>query len=250
MTVATQVPADRVRDLRGHGVRELTFPPRSVVLLAGIPGAGKTTLLRRLYALTGREHGPVRTDDGTVVLDSEHARNRWATWLRPIPYRYWRPLVHLTHYRRLWTAVTRGSGPIVLHECGTRGWLFRGLVRHAARHGREVHVVLLDVPAAVAWESQRQRGRRVHHGRFARHARRWRRMVADGAAGRPVLPGAVTVTLVDRQAAGRLRAVAFGVSAARPWIPRPRRPWPSVASPVGYGSSSLVKVASTRPSAP
>jgi predicted kinase len=231
MTLATLVQPERVRDLRGRDVRELTFPSRSVVLLAGIPGAGKTTLLRRLYALTGREHGPVWTDDGTVVLDSEHARNRWATWARPIPYRYWRPLVHLTHYRRLWQVVTRGTEPVVLHECGTRGWLFHRLVRHAARHGREVHVVLLDVPPSVAWESQRLRGRRVHRGRFARHADRWRRMVADAAAGRPVLPGAVTVTLIDRHAAGRLRALDFGSSAA--WVPATSatRPWRPTAVP-------------------
>jgi energy-coupling factor transporter ATP-binding protein EcfA2 len=206
---ATLVHRGRVRDLRGQGIGELVFPPRSVVLLAGIPGAGKTTLLRRLYTLTGQEQGPVTADDGTVVLDSEHARNRWISWLRLIPYPYWRPLVHLTHYRRLWSAVRQWSGPVVLHECGTRDWLFRGLVQHAARHGREVHVVLLDVPAAVAWESQRLRGRRVHQGRFARHANQWRRMVADGVAGRPVLAGAVTVTLVDRHTAERLRALTF-----------------------------------------
>jgi energy-coupling factor transporter ATP-binding protein EcfA2 len=210
MTVATLARPAPTRDLRGLEVHELTFPAGSVVLLAGIPGAGKTTLLRRLYALTGREQGPVWTDDGTVVLDSEQARNGWGTWLRPVPYRYWRPLVHLTHYLRLWAAVRRGSGPIVLHECGTRGWVFGGLVRHAARHGRQVHVLLLDVPAPVAQESQRRRGRRVHPGRFARHARRWRAMVADAERGRSVLPGARTLTLIDRRAANRLDRMDFG----------------------------------------
>jgi energy-coupling factor transporter ATP-binding protein EcfA2 len=209
MTVATLSQPHRVRDLRGQDVHELVFPPRAVVLLAGIPGAGKTTLLRRLYGLTGREQGPVHTDDGAVVLDSEHARNRWATWLRPIPYRFWRPLVHLTHYRRLWAAVRQGTEPIVLHECGTRGWLFHSLVRHAARHGREVHVVLLDVPAPVAEASQRLRGRRVHPGRFLKHARRWRRMVAKAEHGGEVLPEARTVTLIDRYTANRLTGLTF-----------------------------------------
>jgi hypothetical protein len=213
MTLITEVrpvrPQGRVRDLRGDpDARELTFPARSVLLLAGIPGAGKTTLLRRLYTLTGREHGPVWTDDGTLVLDSEHARNRWAVWLGQIPYRFWRPIVHLTHYLRLAKAIP-GAEPIVLHECGTRRWVFRGLVRHAARHGREVHVVLLDVPPPVAAASQRLRGRRVHPGRFLKHARRWRRMVAKAEHGGAVLPDARSVTLIDRYTADRLTGFTF-----------------------------------------
>lgn len=205
--VAVAGPA-RVRDLRGGDVDELVYPAHSVLLLAGIPGAGKTTMLRRLYTLTGREQGPVWTDDGTLVLDSEYARNRWAVWLRQVPYRYWRPVVHLTHYLRLFAAL-RWDEPVVVHECGTRGWLFRSLVRRAARHGRQVHVLLLDVPAPVAEASQRLRGRRVHPGRFARHARRWRAMVDTAVAGGPVLPGAGSVTLIDRPTADRLTTITF-----------------------------------------
>jgi hypothetical protein len=212
MTVLTEARPrlrGRVRDLRGDAdVRELAFPAHSVLLLAGIPGAGKTTLLRRLYTLTGCEHGPVWTDDGTLVLDSEHARNRWAAWLGQVPYRYWRPIVHLTHYVRLFAAL-RQPDPIVLHECGTRRWVFRTLVRRAARHGREVHVVLLDVPPSVAQASQRLRGRRVHPGRFERHARRWRRLVAKAERGGEVLPGARSVTVIDRYTAERLAGFTF-----------------------------------------
>lgn len=210
-TAIREVPQPgRVRDLRGRDICVLTFSPGAVVLLAGIPGAGKTTLLRRMYALTGRELAPVRTAAGAVVLDSEQARNRWGTRLRVLPYRFWRPLVHLTHYRRLWRAMRHEAGPIVVHECGTRGWAVRALAWYAARHGRQVHGVLLDVPAPLAWESQRRRGRRVHPRRFARHARRWRRIVTAAELGRAVFPGAATVTLVDRHTAGLLRDMDFG----------------------------------------
>jgi hypothetical protein len=197
MTVLDRAPA-RARE------RDLTFPDRAVVLLAGIPGAGKTTLLRRLYALNGTERAPVRRGS-TRVLDSEQARNRWAVRLRRLPYAWWRPLVHLTHYGWLWLALA-GPGPIVLHECGTRGWLFAALVRRAARHGREVHVLLLDVPAAVALAAQRERGRRVHPMRFDGHARRWRALLADPDA---ALGGAASVTLLDRASASRLTTIAF-----------------------------------------
>ncbi len=200
---------ERVRDLRGRDVCTLSFPPRGVLLLAGIPGSGKTTLLRCVYALTGREFGPVRMEGGAVVLDSEQARNRWVRRLWPIPYRYWRPLVHLNHYCRLWAAIRREAGPVVVHECGTRLWVVRALSWHAARHGRQVHGVLLDVPVPVARESQRRRGRRVHPRRFARHARRWREIVAGAERGTHILPGLATVTLLDRYAAGTLRRLDF-----------------------------------------
>jgi energy-coupling factor transporter ATP-binding protein EcfA2 len=202
-------PDARVRDLRDHPARRLTFPARGVVLLAGIPGAGKTTLLRRLYGLSGQERAPVRTAGGVLILDSEQARNRWAASLRRLPYKWWRPLVHLTHYAWLWLALGRPA-PIVLHECGTRGWLFAALVRRAARHGREVHVVLLDVPASVALAAQRDRGRQVHPVRFGTHARRWRRLVTNAErAEASTMPGAVSVTLLDRASAAHLRSLEF-----------------------------------------
>ncbi len=204
MTLLDESPA-RVRDLRERPADRLVFPDRGLVLLAGIPGAGKTTLLHRLYRLSGAERAPVRTSAGVLVLDSEHARNRWARWLRRLPYPWWRPLVHLTHYAWLWWALP-GAAPIVLHECGTRGWLFAALVRRAARHGREVHVVLLDVPAPVALAAQRDRGRQVHPARFGGHARRWRRLLDHAGT---ALPGARTVTLVDRPSARHLNSFEF-----------------------------------------
>lgn len=206
MTVLDRTP-NRLRDLREHPGPDLAFPDRAVVLLAGIPGAGKTTLLRRLYAMNGTERAPVRRA-GTLVLDSEQARNRWAARLWRFPYAWWRPLVHLTHLVWLWRALA-GPGPIVLHECGTRGWLFAALVRRAARHGRGVHVLLLDVPAPVARAAQRDRGRTVHPVRFDGHARRWRALLADPDA---TLGGAASVTLLDRESANRLTTITFGAS--------------------------------------
>jgi ABC-type hemin transport system ATPase subunit len=209
ITVLPATSQQRVRDLRGTAVDRLEFPARSMVLLAGIPGAGKTTLLRRLYTLTGRERLPVLGSDGALVLDSEHARNWWSAWLHGVPYRRWRPLVHLTHHVRLLRALRRDE-PIVLHECGTRDWLFQRIVDLAARHHRQVHVLLLDVSASAAQAGQVERGRTIHPGRFARHAHQWQSLLWQAQldpAG--VLPGATSVTLIDRATADRLSTIAF-----------------------------------------
>jgi len=63
----------------------LSYPVRSVVLVAGLPGAGKTTLLRRV-GLGGRAR----------VLDTDDVRAGGARW---------RPWVYLRHYARLVQAV-------------------------------------------------------------------------------------------------------------------------------------------------
>ena len=61
----------------------LRLPPAALLVVAGVPGAGKTTLLSRIDA------------PGSLVLDPEPIRARLARRLGPIPYRLWRPLVHL-----------------------------------------------------------------------------------------------------------------------------------------------------------
>lgn len=208
--MATAVPqGSRIRDLRGRPVQRLVYPPGCVLVVAGVPGAGKTTLLRRLYPLTGRERAPVTTAGGVLVLDSEQARNRWRAWLRPIPYQYWRPLVHLTHYLRLWRSVD-GDGPLVLHECGTRARLFSAVVRRFARHHRDVHVILLDVPVSTARDGARGRSRPLNLAGFERHAVRWTRLLArlDHEPDQ-VLPGARSITVLDRASADRLSTVEF-----------------------------------------
>lgn len=185
------------------------YPPRCLLVVAGLPGAGKSTLLRRLYALTGNEREPVRTAGGALVLDSEQARDRWQARLGHIPYRYWRPLVHLTHYLRLWRLVDH-EGPVVLHECGTRPRLFLAVVRLAARHRREVHVILLDVPASLARQSARARSRLLHLAGFERHAARWTRLrvLLEQRPDRALLGGR-SITMLDRAGVNNLSIVEF-----------------------------------------
>lgn len=206
----------RIRDLRDGTVDRLVYPPYSLLLVAGIPGAGKTTLLRRLYGLTGRERNPVRTSpDGVVVVDSEQARNWWAAHLSRVPYRCWRPLVHLTHYLRIWRALAQ-HGPVVAHECGTRPRLFAILVRRAAHHQRDVNVLLLDTPPAVAFTDAQNRPRPLHVACFRRHARRWRRLLGLlDSQPRRALPDARTIILLDRPTADRLCTVDFSSAGTR-----------------------------------
>ncbi len=198
------------RDVRDHGPDHLAYPAASLVVLAGIPGAGKTTLLRRLYA-TGDEaripsrRGPVR------ILDPEQILPVWQRWLGPVPYRWWRPLLHLAHYTRVCAAVGQG-GPVVVSDCGTRPWVRRLLGALAVRRGLAVHLVLLDASPDDARTGQRTRGRAVGAASFDAHCRRWRGLVRAMAATRDpgrLVPGAASAVLLDREAAGRLRTLAF-----------------------------------------
>lgn len=213
----------RIRDLRGGTVRGLRYPPDSVLVVAGIPGAGKTTLLRRLYGLAGRERAPVRTPDGVLVLDSEQARNHWAARLARMPYRYWRPLVHLTHYLRLWHALGQ-DGPVVVHDCGTRTRMLALIARRAAHRRHDLHVILVDTPPALAYADARNRPRPLNTPGFHRHARRWQHLLAR-LANQPyrVLPHAHSITVLDRAAAGQLSTLDFPADAGA-YAPVPADP--------------------------
>lgn len=200
------------------GSAVLRLPPRALLLVAGVPGAGKTTLLSRL------DSGPAR------VLDPEPIRARDARWLRALPYRLWRPLVHGEHYLRVLLALSGAAG-VVVHEPGTRRWMRRLLVATAARCGRSAHLLLLDVTADEALSGQRQRHRVVRRGAFARHWRRWRALRSglrgpDGqhsvAAG--LSPeGWASVRLLDRAAADRLLRIELPSRPAPTAATRPRR---------------------------
>lgn len=196
-------------DLHDGGVCELRYPAAAIVLVAGIPGAGKTTLLHRLFAITGRETHPVRTGEGVVVLDSEQSRNWWRRWVWWLPYRLWRPVVHLTHYLRV-RAALHTDAALVVHDCGTRRWIRRLLLRRARRGGTALHLVLLDTPPAVALAGQHRRGRPVTARAFATHCRRWRQLTATDSTG--LLAGAVSAVRLDRASANRLRAIRFTAS--------------------------------------
>ncbi|MFI6641105.1 AAA family ATPase [Streptomyces sp. NPDC050504] len=191
------VPVPVVRDLRdraGRGPRALDFAPGDVLVVSGLPGSGKTTLMKR--TVTAR------------AIDSQDARDRWAALLPgPLPYALYRPLVRAAHYLGLRRALRSGES-VVVHDCGTQAWVRRWLARAAARRGRALHLLLLDVEPDVARAGQRERGRGVSGYAFARHRRAVGRLVRDAERG--VLPaGCASAVLLDRDAAGALKRVGF-----------------------------------------
>jgi hypothetical protein len=186
-------------------VEDLHYPARSLVLLAGLPGAGKSTLLERLYGLRGDETEPVPAG-GALVIDSRQSRNWWAPRLRLLSPRARTPVVHATHVWRIVRAMARGEA-VVGHTRGTWPHIMYGFAWLARRLGTELHVILLDVDPEIAWEGQQARGRVVTQTTFARHCRRWRKLMDKARGGS--LPPAAGVTILDRPAADLLRAIRF-----------------------------------------
>ncbi|WP_346098475.1 AAA family ATPase [Streptomyces olivaceiscleroticus] len=197
----------RVTDLRGTEgtahVRELDFPARCLVVVSGLPGGGKSTLMQRVVPALDRAGAPVHR------IDSQDVRERWeAGRLGALPYGLLRPLVRIAHYRGLRRALRSGDS-VVVHDCGTVAWVRRWIARTARRDDRELHLLLLDVPAEVALSGQRARGRGVSGYAFARHRRAVDRLLARARAAR--LPKGFTATvLLDRRAAEALERTTFG----------------------------------------
>ncbi|MFF8815005.1 AAA family ATPase [Streptomyces pactum] len=199
----TRAPSASAEPSADGAVDGLCYPLGDVVVVSGLPGSGKSTLMRRTVAALDRHGGPV------LRVDSQDTRERWEAALPArLPYGLYRPLVRLAHYAGLRRALRSGAG-LVVHDCGTQSWVRRWLARHARRRGRVLHMVLLDVPPAVALDGQVARGRGVSGYAFRRHRRAVRRLVADAERGR--LPrGCASVVLLDRPAADRLRTIDFG----------------------------------------
>ncbi|MFE0422817.1 AAA family ATPase [Streptomyces sp. NPDC058953] len=186
-----------LRDLRareGRGPHGLTFAAGDLVVVSGLPGSGKSTLIKRTAAAS--------------AVDSQDTRDRWDTSLpRLLPYALYRPFVRLAHYAGLRRAL-RGGESVVVHDCGTQTWVRRWLAREARRRGTGLHLVLLDVPPAVARQGQRERGRGVSGYAFARHRRAAGRLISDAEEGRAPT-GCASVILLDRPAAGALARISF-----------------------------------------
>ncbi|MBZ4019472.1 ATP-binding protein [Streptomyces purpurogeneiscleroticus] len=194
-------------DLRGMegeaAVRELGFPAGGLVIVSGLPGSGKSTLMQRVVPALDRAGAPVHR------IDSQDVRERWeAGRLGRLPYGLVRPLVRAAHYHGLRQAL-RSGGSVVVHDCGTLAWVRRWIARTARREGRELHLVLLDVPPEVALSGQRARGRGVSGYAFGRHRRAVRRLLARARTAR--LPKGFTASvLLDRRSADALERTTFG----------------------------------------
>ncbi|MEU0357544.1 AAA family ATPase [Streptomyces cyaneofuscatus] len=186
-----------VRDLRGrtgHGPYSLDFTPGDIVVVSGLPGGGKSTLIRQAVS------GP--------AIDSQNTRDRWAAALpRLLPYALYRPLVRAAHYLGLW-AVLRSGASVVVHDCGTQAWVRRWLALYAARRGRTLHLLLLDVDPATARQGQWERGRGVSGYAFARHRHAVARLIRDTEQG-ALPPGCASAVLLDREAASALSRISF-----------------------------------------
>ena len=199
-----------VLDAQGSAPVELVYPGPVLLLVAGLPGAGKSTLLRSLAV-------PV----GVPVLDPEQVAARLRArlpWLRRVPYRPYRPLVHGLHYLGVARALRAGRS-LVVHEPGARTLPRRALVRAAARRGITAHLLVVVASARQAREGQRRRGRQVRAARFARHVRSWRRLgdslTVHGWPGSPLrAEGFGTCVVVPRAATGRLAALSFSAATA------------------------------------
>ncbi|MDW6059726.1 AAA family ATPase [Streptomyces sp. FXJ1.4098] len=187
---------DRARRARA------ALPRGDVVVASGLPGSGKTTMIGRAV--------PRLDQSGRAVLrvDSQDTRERWERRLpRWLPYALYRPVVRYAHYAGLRRALRSGAS-VVVHDCGTLSWVRRWLARDARRTGRRLHMVLLDVEAAVALEGQAARGRGVSRYAFGRHRRAVGRLVAAAERGRPP-EGCASVALLDRAAVSALRRIGF-----------------------------------------
>ncbi|GHF91407.1 ATP-binding protein [Kitasatospora xanthocidica] len=184
--------------LRGPGPAALRYPAGDLLVVTGLPGSGKSTLMRRCVR--------------APLIDSQLVREEFAARLPGrLPYALYRPFARLAHYRRLRRAVLDG-GPLAVHDCGTLPWVRSWLVRAAARQGRRVHLLLLDVDPADALDGQRRRGRGVSRYAFARHrtgVTRLRRWILD-AGGLPA--GCASAVVLDRAAARALREIDFTAS--------------------------------------
>ncbi|MFI5606456.1 AAA family ATPase [Amycolatopsis sp. NPDC051903] len=161
---------------------------RDLLVVAGLPGAGKTTMLRRAA-------GPVR------VLDSDQVRQRLdAIVPAAVPYRLYRPVVHLCHRARIVLSAALRRGPLVVHEPATRSSTRRWLTAVAAGTRRPARLLWLDATAEQALAGQHSRARVVRSRSFARHVARARAVREDLRAGR-VPPGFDSAQVITRSAA-------------------------------------------------
>jgi len=170
---------------------EARFAPDDLVVVAGLPGAGKSTLLRE-----------AENPCGAVILDSDQVRAWFARtlpqWVR---YRWYRPLVHLSHRARIATYAARRAGPVVAHEPATRAGTRAMLVAIGMITRRRRHLVWVSATPVEAAEGQRARGRVLAGPSFARHVRRARRIEPALVDGR--VRGWHSVTVMQRPASGQ-----------------------------------------------
>ncbi|HEX2301581.1 MAG TPA: hypothetical protein VHH34_24275, partial [Pseudonocardiaceae bacterium] len=133
-----------------------------------------------------------------TVRDSDQLRvlleARLPSWM---PYRAYRPLVHMGHQLRVLAAALRAPGPVLVHDPATRALTRAALAALARFCGRPAVFVWLDVPAPQALDGQRARGRVLPPRSFARHVAR-ADVLRDALFSGVVPPGWCCAVLLDR----------------------------------------------------
>ncbi|WP_326835591.1 AAA family ATPase [Amycolatopsis rhabdoformis] len=203
---------------------------RDLLVVAGLPGAGKTTMLRHAA-------GDLR------VLDSDQVRGRLRAVLpAAVPYRLYRPVVHLCHRARIVGCAALRRGPLVVHEPATRASTRRWLAVVARMTRRPARLLWLDVSAEEALAGQHCRARIVRSRSFARHVARARLVRERLHAGR-VPPGFLDARVLTRAVAqyAVLRPVAGGPTTAS--APRRLRPAPRTDPPRAAATSRTARPA-------
>ncbi len=201
----------RAEERPAPGTPLLRYPPRSLVILTGLPGAGKTTLLRRLYGLTGAEGSPA-VSGPAVVIDSAQSRLRWRGRLDRLPKPLRTAAVFATHVTRIARALAAGHA-VVAHNRGCAPYVLRGFAWLARRHGAGFHLLLLDASPEAALAGQQARGRVVAPATFVRHRRRWEALLTRARAGDP--SPAASAHVMTRADAARLTAIHFDATESR-----------------------------------
>ena len=179
-----------------------------LVLVGGVPGAGKTTLLDAVVA----------THPRATSVDPERLRRRLARVLpRSVPYRRYRPLVHVWNTVLVLVLLVRGpdrSGrALVVHDPATRhrrrsatGWLAR-------RRGWDPALLMVDVSREAAVAGQHARRRVLAPRAFEGHWQRWEAerplLLAAAATGAGDWPWSA-VHVVDRRTAAEVLTGLLG----------------------------------------
>jgi predicted kinase len=167
-----------------------------LILVGGVPGAGKSTAIRAATADL----------DTVTVLDPEDLTAEIRGRLPgSVSYRVYRSLVHTTHTLRVVWRLLRGpgTGPLVVHDPGTRRRRRRLFVRLARSRGWRTTLLWIDVDRHAARKGQIVRGRALQPSSFDRHWARWERLRATlpPALESVDIDGAENVILVDRDSA-------------------------------------------------
>lgn len=190
-----------VVDLRGQGNSDvcLSYPHNAVVIVAGLPGSGKSTLLGEWESVA-------------TVVDPRATRTAYQalmpSWLPYVVYQPWARLQHMRWIR----GEIRRTRPLLVHDCGSRAWMRRWLAHNAARAGRPLHMVLLDVGFQEALSGQHARRRLTSRRVFATHRRGLASLLSavDGK-GLAAAGGFTSLVLLDRNSRNRAPWARFGL---------------------------------------